>query len=524
MIYKPHAFHQTMARAAQRAGLWLCALFALSAAFSFSALAQQESSKPTNPLEKIKTVVVIYAENHSFDNLYGLFPGANGIARATPEQYIQLDHDGMPLKKLVAFGKDGKPDPTLMPLPNQPFRIDAPPVNRPPTQMVPSPTHTFYHHQEQINGGKNNMFVAMSSVGAWTMGYYDGSAFALWQWAKEYTLADNFFMGAFGGSFLNHQFLVCACAPVFPNAPQSMRARLDANGKLEKYDDSPSASKGAVRVYSSHGGQVSPDGYAVNTSQPSYQPSGIAPAIGGSPLLADPAGSPSMGLPIPPQISKTIGDTLSEKGIEWVWYAGGYTQAVQDGMQPPNLKRAVIYNAQSESPNFQPHHQPFNYFLRFAPGTKDRELHFKDGTDFIQAIEQGRLPAVSFYKPAGVNTQHPSYTTLMQGDKHIDGILKKLKSSPQWGNMLVIVTYDENGGYWDHVAPPTGTGWGDRWGPGSRIPAILVGPWVKKGFIDPTPYDTTSILKFLTLRFELAPLAGVRANTGDLSNALTLER
>ena len=86
--------------------------------------------------------------------------------------------------------------------------------------------------------------------------------------------------------------------------------------------------------------------------------------------------------------------------------------------------------------------------------------------------------------------------------------------------MLVIVTYDENGGYWDHVAPPAGAGWGERWGPGSRIPAILIGPTVRHGYIDSTPYDTTSILKFLTARFELAPLPGVRANTGDLTGAL----
>jgi phospholipase C len=84
----------------------------------------------------------------------------------------------------------------------------------------------------------------------------------------------------------------------------------------------------------------------------------------------------------------------------------------------------------------------------------------------------------------------------------------------------VIVTYDENGGYWDHVAPPQGPGWGDRWGPGSRIPALLIGPHVKRGFIDSTSYDTTSILKFISKRFDLTALPGVRANAGDLTPAL----
>jgi phospholipase C len=63
----------------------------------------------------------------------------------------------------------------------------------------------FFHNQEQINGGKNNMFAAMSDVGGWSKGYYDGSRFKLWQWAKDYTLVDNFFAGAFGGSYLNRQ-------------------------------------------------------------------------------------------------------------------------------------------------------------------------------------------------------------------------------------------------------------------------------------------------------------------------------
>ena len=75
--------------------------------------------------------------------------------------------------------------------------------------------------------------------------------------------------------------------------------------------------------------------------------------------------------------------------------------------------------------------------------------------------------------------------------------------------MVVIVTYDENGGFWDHVPPPTRVpGWGDRWGPATRIPALIVSPFAKRGFVDHTAYDTTSILKLITKRFDLEPLAG----------------
>src|SRR5438128_1344761 len=179
------------------------------------------ATAPAGGLERIETIVVIYAENRSFDHLYGLFPGANGIAKATAEQKIQLDHDGTPLPYLTVFGSGGKPDPRFPQMPNGPFRIDAPPVNVPLNEIAPSPIHAFYHNQEQINGSRNNLFAAMSNVGGWTMGYFDGSSLKLWQWAQEYALADNFFMGAFGGSFLNHQYLVCACAPKFPEAPEA---------------------------------------------------------------------------------------------------------------------------------------------------------------------------------------------------------------------------------------------------------------------------------------------------------------
>jgi phospholipase C len=470
-------------------------------------------------LDPIQNIVVIYAENHSFDNMYGMFPGANGIANASAEAATQVDHDGRPLPRLPpVYTAQGKPDPRYpADLPNRPFRIDAPPVQARIDQLVPSPIHNYYQNIEQINGGSNNRFVAMTTVGAWTMGYYDGSSQKVWQWARDYTLADNFFMGAFGGSFLNHQWLVCACTPVFPDAPAQMRAQLDEQGRLKKKPGSPaSVLDGPVQVFD---GAVTPDGYVVNTSQPPYQPSGLAPATGGNPDFADPARHP-----VPPQHAKTIGDTLSAKGVSWAWYSGAWNQALADGRQPAEAKRAIIYNREAGSPNFQPHHQPFNYYAHFAPGTPERAQHIRDGAEFLAAIDQGTLPQVAFYKPAGRLTQHPSYTDIQSGDLHIAELLERLKNSPQWRRMAIIVTYDENGGYWDHVAPPTGPGWGDRWGPGTRIPTIIVSPYAKRGFVDHTPADTTSILKFITRRFGLEPLPGVRANMGDLSSAFAFDK
>ncbi len=449
-------------------------------------------------LDKIQTVIVIYGENRSFDNLYGMFPGANGIDVAIKSgAFRQVDRDGSELGVLPSvWKKDGTPD-THFPLalPNAPFRIDAPPVNLGLEIATPDLVHRFYQNQEQIDGGKNDKFAAISDAGGLVMGYYDGSQLPLWKIAQQYTLADNFFMGAFGGSFLNHFWLVCACTPTFPNAPNPLIAKLDAEGKLERKADSPASALAGPPKLSD--GAVTPDGFAVNTLQPPYQPSGAAPAADS--MLADTSKNP-----LPPQSEKTIGDTLSAKGVRWKWYAGGWNKALAD--------RAVIYN--NGAVNFQPHHQPFNYFVRFAPRGSDRALHLKDEEDLLNDIAHGKLSQVSFYKPQGDLNEHPGYTDVLSGDNHIAELVAKLQASPQWKHMAIIVTYDENGGFWDHVAPPKG----DRWGPGTRIPAIIISPYARKGYVDHTLYDTTSILKFLTKRYHLEPLKGVR-NYGDLTDA-----
>jgi acid phosphatase len=462
-------------------------------------------------LNDIEHIILIYPENRSFDNLYGLFPGANGINQATSEQYTQIDHDGKPFKELPPIWSDDKGKPPLLAhLPNKPFQIDGPVMNSSLSTPTRDLVHRFYQNIEQINGGKNNKFAAISDAGGLVMGYYDGSKLPTWKWAQEYTLADNFFMAAHGGSFLNHQWLICACTPYDPSAPKDERAILDENGLLKRKLESPKSAMQGPPTYEGEKSTMTPDAYVVNSGQPPYQPSGIPPALGGDPKFADPAKKP-----LTPQTTKTIGDTLSAKNISWVWYAGAWKKALADGEQAPEAKRTVIYTKKPGTINFQPHHQPFNYFARFAPGTKDRELHLQDVEDFLTALEKGTLPQVAFYKPTGKLNEHPGYTDVLSGNRHLNDILNKIRQSPIWPKTAVIVTYDENGGFWDHVAPPKG----DRWGPGTRIPAIIISPFAKKHFIDHTSYDTTSIIKFITLRYGLEPLPGVRTKAGDLLNA-----
>ena len=110
---------------------------------------------------------MIYAENRSFDNLYGLFPGANGRPTRHRTNTLQVDHDGKPLPHLPPVWKGKAPDPAFpTDLPNRPFRIDAPPVNLPLSVATRDLVHRFYQNLEQIDGGKLDRFVEASDAGA----------------------------------------------------------------------------------------------------------------------------------------------------------------------------------------------------------------------------------------------------------------------------------------------------------------------------------------------------------------------
>jgi acid phosphatase len=482
-------------------------------------------------LDEIATIVVIYAENRSFDNLYGYFPGANGLQDLSPARYEQRDRDGSVLAELPPIwgGLTAKgvlpavPQEATRHLPNRPFAIDdAKGFDTPLSVVTRDLWHLFYEHQMQIDGGRNDEFVAFGNSGALVMGHYrdDAAKLPLWPIARAYTLADNFFMGAFGGSFLNHFWLICACTPTYPKADQSPAKGLIAvvagdGTRLKLAPTSPRSALDGIPVFV-RDGTITPDFYAVNTMEPPYQPSANPPPPGGDPRLADPAAPTTL----PPQTETTIGDLLAARGVSWAWYAGAW-QAALDGRNAHPV------------PNFEYHHQPFNYFADLAPGTAARAEHLRDGglagARFIAAIDAGALPAVTFYKPEGNLDEHPGYAEVLAGDAHIAALIAHLQKSPQWPHMVVIVTYDENGGFWDHVPPPRG----DRWGPGSRVPAIIVSPFAKRGYVDHTPYDTTSILRLITRRFGLPLLPGLAARDaalaahgekpmGDLTNALDI--
>ena len=179
---------------------------------------------------------------------------------------------------------------------------------------------------------------------------------------------------------------------------------------------------------------------------------------------------------------------------------------------------------------FQFHHQPFNYFAAFDPGTPaglaNRNAHLRDEQEFMQLAQSStqktcNLKPVSFVKPIGEDNEHPGYTGETGGSDHLVALIDAIVKTSCAKDTMVIVTYDEFGGQWDHVPPPgqgNANGPSDQWGPGTRVPALIVTPFLRGNFVvDHTSYDTTSILATLEKRFGFAPLASRDAAVEDLS-------
>ncbi len=569
---------------------WVAAALAatVSIAIADSAVAGGDFHDSAPDYDQIKTIVVIYAENRSFDSLFGMYPGANGLAYASKKSTTQLDRDGSVMSGLppVWGGTDGNDSASTHKSPittgaptapaplteaqtaaylgtfNHPFNLaslygQVTNLNTNPLEYTNRDLyHRFYENQMQINGGANNGFAAWADSGGLTMMYIpnNNTDHPLWALAQKNVLADNFFQGAFGGSYLNHQFLICSCAPIYPGdgmsppnplnpnaggaAPTPSALNADGVTLTTKSTSPAKAADGPPSFVNSSTLTPAIDGvfYSVNTTQPPFPPSGNANTSTPPQQTVNVLSNGTL----PPQTQTHIGDLLSKAGVDYAYYAGAWNFALSNapfasGTSPAN-------------PNFQYHHQPFNFFAEFDPsttaGAANRAAHLKDAgvvtpdnvaqatlppSQFLTDIENGTLPPVTFYKPHGTVNEHNGYANVSDGDRHIAAVVKALQASPQYKHMLIVITYDEFGGIWDHVAPPKA----DIFGPGTRIPAIIVSPYAKHGYVDHTQYDTTSVLRFITRKWHLPVLAGIkqrdlalikngRPPMGDLTNALDL--
>ena len=365
----------------------------------------------------IQHLVVLLQENHTFDNYFGTFPGADGIPAGT---CMPVDPSSPSSSQCIA-----------------PFHIGSNDV------ALGDLDHSSATHAKQYNGGEMNGFVAALNErrqdGRLAMGYYDDRDLPYyWYLAKNYVLFDRFFSSASDGSPKNHMYAVAASTLLKRSAQTS----------------------------------------------------------GGTAALR----------PTIDQTAPTIFDRLDEQGISWKFYVQNYepklTYRTVD-QYPGNRASQVIW-------------VPLLNIDRFIDNPK-LSSHIVDSSEYYEDLKNGTLPAVSYFAPSGASEHPPG--SIASGERAVRDLINALSRSTSWPTSAFVLTYDDWGGWYDHVAPPQV----DADGYGFRVPALLISPYSRVGTIDHTQLDFTSILRFIEDNYGLAPLTQRDAAAATLASAFDFQ-
>ena len=205
----------------------------------------------------------------------------------------------------------------------------------------------------------------------------------------------------------------------------------------------------------------------------------------------------------------TIGDLLVAKDVTWSFYAEGYktmADANHKGKCPPAPQDCTlgigIYPCA-----YDPSDIPFEYYPQF----RDNPLYLRDFGALAAELHDGTLPTVSFVKALGYKTEHPGAgTTIHDGTNFVTTLIDEVLGSQYKDSTLILLTYDEGGGYFDHIAPPA-TSPVDNQPYGTRVPFIAVGPFARQNHIAHVLLDHSSIVKFIEWNW-------LDGKTGQLGN------
>lgn len=182
---------------------------------------------------------------------------------------------------------------------------------------------------------------------------------------------------------------------------------------------------------------------------------------------------------------RTIFDQLTSFGYSWSYYAGGLLPPLPSSLVP------LSWSAQ-------------------------KVADLRPLGELPAALHRGTLPALTFVDPEGtIYSQHPPLDVRV-GDAWVLGLVRSIEASPVWSSTVVFLTWDEGGGYYDHVAPPAMDAWGD----GFRVPMIVISPFSKVGAVDSTVFDHTSVLHFVEAAWGLPFLNERVASADDLCSTL----
>src|SRR5712691_10138608 len=488
---------------------------------TYPAFAQQSGGSSTKT--PIKHVVVIFQENVSFDHYFGTYPHAFNLPSETP---FRAKDDTPESNTLLSSG-------LLTNNPNKanPFRI---PPSVPVTCDV---DHNYNDEQSAADVVLMYKFVDKLSCNdkvlgpASTMGYYDGNTVtAMWNYAQQFAMSDNSWGTTFGPSTpgaLNLTVGNTFPGTMFPTRPNGNPA--SASGNIAN-----AATNGAVI------GDPRPLLDDCVASNPKFQTVNQITVSG-----------------------KNVGDLLNAKGVTWGWFQGGFAPTSVDaqghavcGQHHTGLAGDdAIVNAG----DYIPHHEPFMYYPQTTNihhtrpsdpmliGTSsDGANHQYDLTDFFTALNEGRLPAVSYVKAGAYQDGHAGYSDPIDEQIFVVGVINALMQSKEWKETAVVIAWDDSDGWYDHqmgtivtqsnvsddqllgpgncgspkandVSGGTQNG---RCGFGPCLPLLVVSPWAKPNFIDDTITDQSSILRFIEDNWDLGRIGSgsTDAIAGTLNN------
>jgi phospholipase C len=328
----------------------------------------------------------------------------------------------------------------------------------------PDVNHGYADMITMVDGGKMDKFYAMNSKGTnptrgnLSMSHFDYNEIpAYWQYAQHFALADNYFQPISGPSTPGALYLVAA---------QS------GNGSDPASNTVPSSQ--ITGDPTPKNGPFGGDNYPGLTYNLTY---------------------------------KNIGDLLTASQQSWAWYSGGWdaAKAATNATQPAD--KNSLSTVSPEALKYSPHHNPFQYFQNYEDGKYNNNL--KDYNNFAQDVENGTLPQVSFVKGGYGDDEHPgtgNQSTPSAEDFTVKTI-NQIMNSPSWKDTAIIVTYDEGGGFYDHISPPDAVKSADGMvGDSTRVPCLVISPYAKENYVSHVQYDHTSILKFIEWNYQLPAL------------------
>jgi phospholipase C len=217
----------------------------------------------------------------------------------------------------------------------------------------------------------------------------------------------------------------------------------------------------------------------------------------------------------------TIADLLVKAGFTFAVYADGYGDAKAAAPNCPAAGSDCPYSSCLEHPIacnacvYDPSDIPFVYYAQFADTP-----NIKDYAELAQDISAGALPSFSFVKAREFRNEHPNVSTISDGVAFVTSTIQLIESSPFADSTLVLLTWDEGGGFFDHVPPPPGVDVDDSGNTvpyGTRVPFLALGPFARAGVVSHVQMEHSSVVRFLEYNF-LGPVGQLGRNDAKVNN------